>query len=373
MVKSSKNFKHGFSLIEALVVMTIVTIFIAVIANVIPHKPKPKLSAEAHGGFECYWKSDGKLYSRVITLGNENSEKEETGSDVNGKYCFFKPNHYVPYLIFNVVGGGARGSSTNGGGAGQFTSAFFPVPQVSYKLYPGKGGTNAHTSGYPSFVISGGERIVEVNGGSDTSTAENSNVSDIVDVYLAGHMPQNVVAYGCAYSPRVWLGADGFIHVSFCETSANIVEKKFEYNNPDYSTNKAKYEKTIVNSPVVNSNATDSNGVRAKVLSTLKSGTTNIWQYYDIGVFIDSGLDPLNLPTGCTYNKIMAMNDPMCPSRFKLEIKLNIPDNGAQGATSSLTKYAGLMQLDNLKAVKPGNGGAKGNGAGYSGGILVSW
>lgn len=372
MVISNKNFKFGFSLIEALVVMSIVTIFVAVIANVIPHKSKPKVSAEAHGGYECYWKNN-KLYSRTITVGSEHAEKEETTSDDRGKYCVFRPNHYVPYLIFNVVGGGAKGGTNDGGAAGQFASAFFPIPHTSYKLYPGKGGTVSNPQGSPSYVTANDDVLVEVAGASDSADATTSTVDNIVDVYLAGQMGANVIAYGCNYTPRVWLGVDNLIHISFCKNSTDVVEETFEFNNPSYTDTKLRYKRTIMNSPVVGSNVTDSDGTKARVLSKLKDGTTNIWEYYDIGAFIDLDLDPLDLPYPCTYNIIRSMNSPMCPSRYKIEIKLDIPDNSAVGATSSLTKYADLMQYNNLKSIKPGNGGAQGNGAGYAGGILVSW
>ena len=351
--------KLAFSLVEALIVMTIAAIFVAVMASVVPHKSKPKISADAHGGFECYWKNN-KLYSRTITVGNENTEKEETGN-----YCVFKPGQYISYIIINAVGGGARGGTNNGGSAGRFASAFFPIPNTSYKLYPGKGGTNSHHDGYQSKVTTEEDTIITVSGGNDAIVAQEAQVSDIIDVYATKGMNSTVVAYGCNYTPRAWLGTDKYIYVSYCATSANIVEKKLEFSNPAYTKNANKY-KTILNSPVVN----DEN---AKVLSRLKPGTIDTWEYYDIDLFLEAGYSPLNLPNGCTYSKITNMNDPMCPSRYKIEIKLNIPDNGDDGAVSSLTKYANLMHYTNLESLKPGNGGPKGNGKGRPGAILISW
>lgn len=367
MVKNNRlNFKYGFSLVEALIVMSIFAIFISVIASVIPHKAKPKVNAEAHGGFECYYKAN-KLYSRNIVVGIENSEKEETSHDANGKYCLFRPDPYLNYIIFNAVGGGSLGGANNGGGAGQYASAFFPTPKSEYKLYPGKGGSVSHADGYPSIVKSGNDTILQVSGGNDATTAENSNISDIVTVYQAGKMPSDVVAYGCNYTPHAWLDqTDGLIHVSYCATSTDIKEKTFIYSNNSlaaYPKSKVRY-KTILQSPA--------NTSTSKPLSRLKPNTINVWEYYDVGEWIDYGNDPLT-DNSCSYDEIVSMNNPMCPSRFKIEILLNIPDFGDEGAVSSLTKYATLMQYNNLKAVNPGNGGAKNNGAGKDGAILVSW
>lgn len=354
-------FLPAFSLVEALVVMTIAAIFVAVIASVVPHKAKPKISAEAHGGYECYWVGD-KLYSRMITLGHEGEAKEETGD-----HCVFRPNKYVPYLIINAVGGGASGGSDNGGNAGQFTSAFFPIPQTSYNIYPGKGGTSDDPDGKPTRVDVGSETILEVSGGNDAVAIGNTKVTDIVDVLPYGN---NMVDgfYDCNFTPRASLEADNLIHVTYCkDKSANIVEQTFEYENSEYNNDKDRY-KTIRTSPV----ASDSN---AKVLSQRKEGTVDTWEYYDVGVLLSlpGGYDPLNLPDGCTYNKLIAMNDPMCPSRFKIEIKLNIPENGEDGAVSPLSKYAGLMQYTELIDIQPGNGGAIPSKDGKSGAVLISW
>ncbi len=354
--------KLGFSLFEALVVMSIVSIFVAVMASVIPHKSKPKISAEAHGGFECYYVGN-QLYSRTISAGRENDPKPESGS-----FCEFRPDQYVKYLIFNVVGGGARGGASTGGGAGQYTSAFFPTPKNIYRLYPGKGGsTSAHSDGYPSFVRIGNDitNIVEVQGGNDLATAENTKFSDIKDVYISGHMGPSVIAFGCSYVPRAWKDSvDGLIHVEFCETSANIIEKTFVYSDdtlPSYPGSLQRY-KTILQTP---SNA-------SKPISRLKPGTKNIWEYQEVGRWVDLGQDFLS-DTSCSFAALQGMNDPMCPSRYKMEILLDIPDNGAIGANSSLTKYASMMGYNNLAGVQPGNGGNAGRQAGKHGAILVSW
>ena len=353
VISSCKKYKIGFSLLEAMVVMIIVAIFVAVIANSIPHKSKPKLSAEAHGGYECYWKGD-KLYSRAIAIGTESSEKEET-SDC----CNFKPNQYVNYIVFNVVGGGSRGGEDIGGGAGAFKSAFFSSPNNNYQLCPGKGGNSTHSNGFPSTVKSGQNEIVTVEGGSDSTTVQNTKFSDILGLSIEG-MDSNVITYGCTYSPRAWLDdSDNTIHISFCRTSLDITEKVLEYSNPAYTRNEDKY-KTVLQSPTFGTPLLSYDRVNNELV------------YYDVGEFVDYGKNPLNT-SGCTPGKIIEMNDPMCPSRYKLTIKINLPDYGSNGETSELTKYAQLMQYTNLVNIKPGDGGAQGRQNGKSGAVLVVW
>ena len=354
VINSDKKYKIGFSLLEAMVVMVIVAIFVAVIANSIPHKSKPKLAAETHGGYECYWKNN-KLYSRAIAIGTEGSEKEESG-----ECCNFKPNQYVNYIVFNAVGGGSRGGEDIGGGAGEFKSAFFSSPNRSYQLCPGKGGDNSNPNGYPSTVKSGSNDIVKVDGGSEATTIKNTKFSDIREVYIEKSMGPDIVHYGCLNNAIAWLDDIGQkIRISFCRTSLDIVEKTLEYSNPQYTTVEDKY-KTVLQSPLFNSDY-------------LKyDSDNNQLVYYDVGEFTDYGNDP-RYNTDCTFNKISSIADPMCPSRFKLIIKINVPDYGNDGETSELTKYAQLMQYSNLAGINPGNGGAKNLQNGSSGAILVVW
>lgn len=354
MVRFTKT-KYGFSLVEALVVMTVAAIFTAVIASVIPHKSQPKISAEAHGGFECFLGNDGKAYYRNIIAGKE----QEAIKSAHNDHCVFRPNKYANYLIFNVVGGGGYGKDGENGATGQYTSAFISTPQASYNLYPGIGGTSSLTGGI-SYVTSGNKNIVSVNGGNSITLAGDTTVDDIIDVYQAGHMDSNVVYYGCNYTPRVWLSnEDHKIHVEYCANKTTIVEDAFEYSN-NYSNEKQRY-KTIKNSPVRDSNDT-------RVLSNISANDRTVWEYYDVGALLDAGYSPSKLPPDCTVDQLIAMNDSKCPSRYKIKIKLNINTDNV----STLTKYANLMQYNKLYNIAPGNGGAVG-GNGNTGAILVSW
>ena len=66
MVMKMTKFRLGFSLFETFVVMAIVGIFIALMANTVAHRPKAKLASEAHGRFECYYDESGQLWQLVI-------------------------------------------------------------------------------------------------------------------------------------------------------------------------------------------------------------------------------------------------------------------------------------------------------------------
>ena len=367
--KNCQKYKYGFSLLESLVVMIIVAIFVAVMASVIPHKSKPKVSAEAHGGFECYY--DGNdVYSRAIIIGTENSTaKKETGN-----YCIFRPDIYVSHIIVNAVGGGSAGNVSSGGGAGQYISAYFPVSNTSYKLYPGQGGTLSHPDGYNSTVkmtkVGGSDEILaEAAGGNNATNVLNTTTANILDVYQDGQLNSSIPGYGCSYAPRAWLDIDNMIHVTFCSTTNEIVEEKLYYSNNSLANypNSLKRYKSILQSPAFNH--------PSKPLSGLQQGKVNVLEYYDVGVWVDSGEDPLE-DDYCTFAKISGMNNAFCPSRYKIKILLDIPDIEDTGAVSSLTKYATLLNYSKLANMKPGNGGQKGSTAssnGHAGAILISW
>ena len=362
--------KLGFSLFEALVVMSIVSIFVAIMASVIPHKSKPKISAEAHGGFECYYDGNN-LYSRTISVGRENDPKLENGNDAYGKFCEFKPDQYVKYLIFNMVGGGSLGSSSTGGHAGEFKSAFISTPKTIYRIYPGKGGTASHPDGYRTFIQEPqkpGVNIVAVSGGNQNISALNSKFSDIQEVYVTGAMNENVAGYGCSYYPRAWIDQDdGRVHVEACMSSTVVQEDIYEYNHDETLepplTGLNRY-KAILQTP---------HSASKPFLSQRLTSTETAVEYYDTKVFVDAvRLDPLT--HSCTFARISSMNDAYCPSRYKLKFVLNFPPEDPNGAASSLTKHAFLMGYNRLYAVRPGNGGPRGGGqAGKAGAVLVSW
>ncbi len=362
--------KLGFSLFEALVVMSIVSIFVAIMASVVPHKAKPKISSEAHGGFECYY-SGNNLYSRTISVGREGPAKAENKSDSYGKYCEFKPDQYVKYLIFNTVGGGSLGSSSTGGHAGEFMSAFISTPKSIYRIYPGKGGTASHPDGYPTYIkepTNLTKSIVEVAGGKQTLSALNSKFSDIQEVYVLQAMDSTTPGYGCSYYPRAWIDQDdGRVHVVACMSSTVIQEDTYEYNHSETLepalTGLDRY-KAILQTPY--------NAAKPFIRQTMTSSETSV-EYYDTKVFVDGArLDPLT--HSCTFAKISSLNDAYCPSRYKLKFVLDFPLEDPSGAASSLTKHAAIMEFNQLNAKKPGNGGPKGGGsAGKAGAVLVSW
>lgn len=89
MVK--RNLAQGFSLVEALVVMTILAIFFAFAGKVITTKPKPKLQRTTHGYYECYY--SGGLHQRYVLEGNE-TEPEAVSQ------CVFTPRSGT--VVFNV-------------------------------------------------------------------------------------------------------------------------------------------------------------------------------------------------------------------------------------------------------------------------------
>ena len=82
--------KKGFSLVEALVVMTILAVFFAFGARVITQRPKLKKQLNEHGYYECFFKN-GYLEQRWVIDGFE-PESETTNAckfDRTMKAAFF--------------------------------------------------------------------------------------------------------------------------------------------------------------------------------------------------------------------------------------------------------------------------------------------
>ena len=80
--------KPGYSLVEALVVMIVMSILFAMTSNVITTKRKPQTKNEAHGYFECYKNNPGD-YKVIQRLVYENKEIENITKANN--ICNFIP------------------------------------------------------------------------------------------------------------------------------------------------------------------------------------------------------------------------------------------------------------------------------------------
>lgn len=84
--------KTGFSLVEALVVMAIISLLFTATAKVLTVKPKPKVQTTAHGYFECY-KNGSTTYQRYVRENVETDPEMVT-------LCEFKPPTGV--LFYNI-------------------------------------------------------------------------------------------------------------------------------------------------------------------------------------------------------------------------------------------------------------------------------
>ena len=80
-----QNTKLGFSLMEALVSMLILSVFFAATAKVITKKKKPEKIVYPHGYYECYY-DGGSLYSGEST----NFAAPEI-KQISGSSCTFTP------------------------------------------------------------------------------------------------------------------------------------------------------------------------------------------------------------------------------------------------------------------------------------------
>lgn len=348
-----KKILNGFSLLEACIVMLIVAIFVAVMANVIPQKAKKKVSSEAHGRFECYYK-DGTLYQQSFTGNLGSGEKTAVESGGTSTQCKFQPPFYAKYIIIDAVGGGAGGGTSVGGGDGGFVSSFYTSISKSYMIEPGGGGA-VNNNGEPTLIKSGDSTLLTANGGKTKSSLDNTTVDDILSCVVTEYTTDSY--YDCKTSPRCEI-VDGKVRVSFCRTKDNYKTVDLTYKAYDSSgaliTNNPRY---IVNS----------------LYTEKKSGTQNVWLYHDISLFSDYSDD-----TNPVYQAgwVPNVNDIWTPSLYTLEITMDVDVNEASPASeskSNLERYIESMKYTSpISTVHPGQGGAA-NTAGTAGAAIILW
>lgn len=94
------NKKEGFSLAESLVVMLILSVFLAASSKVITQKKEEPQVSNQHGQFEC-WKSGSHYYKHII-----DGVISET---VTGTSCKFKPRVNAAIYHLYVIYGNKNG------------------------------------------------------------------------------------------------------------------------------------------------------------------------------------------------------------------------------------------------------------------------
>ena len=349
-----KRIVNGFSLLEACIVMLIVAIFVAVMANVIPQKAKKKVSSEAHGRFECYYKADGTLYQQTFTGNLGSGEKTAVASGGTSTQCKFQPPFYAKYIIIDAVGGGAGGGTSVGGGEGGFVSSFYTSISKSYMIVPGKGGA-VNNNGEPTLIKSGSSTLLTANGGKSKSSLDNTTVDDILSCVVTEYTTDSY--YDCKTSPTCEI-VDGKVRVSFCRTKDNYKTVDLTYKAYDASgaiiTNNPRY---IVNS----------------LYTEKKSGTQNVWLYHDISLFSDysDAVNPV-YQAGWVPN----VNDIWTPSLYTLEITMDVDVNEASPASSSKSNLErdieSMKYTSPISTVHPGQGGAA-NSDGTAGAVIILW
>ena len=352
MVKNimDKNFKYGFSLMEACVVMIIVAIFVAVMANVIPHKAKPKVASEAHGRFECYYEN-GTLYQQMFTEGSTTGRQKAVDAGGTSTSCVFVPPYYAKYMIIDAVGGGAGGGAKGAGGEGQFASTFFASVHAKYTAIPGRGGS-VDNHGGETVVKGNNVELITANGGKAIASLENTTVNDILTCVVTE--AATAEEYNCNIYPTCEI-KDGKIQVSFCRTKEFYKTTQLKYKDFDDDGN------LILDNPryIVND-----------IYTEQKEDNPNVWVYHDISLWSDYSEDtnPVYLP-----GWEPKVDDYWNPSLYTLELLMDTNAEGVDENPSNLARYIESMEYNSkMKDAKVGTGGAK-NAAGYDGGVLFLW
>lgn len=91
------NKKFGFSLVEVLLSMLILSVVFMAMTNVAAHKAKKNLDKSPHGFYECY-KIGGTLYEDIT---RNNAAKED---NENVSSCIFNPPKGAYYVNVHYIG-----------------------------------------------------------------------------------------------------------------------------------------------------------------------------------------------------------------------------------------------------------------------------
>ena len=355
------KFKKGYTLFEACVVMVIVSIFIMVMANVIPHKVKDKVESNSHGHFECYFRpSDGHLIQQTFIEGNVGEAEDRTAQGFD--YCSFIPQNYSRFLIFNAVGGGAINS------AGRFGSTFFNSSiSNSYKIYPGAGGED--TGGDTIVKNSEDEEIMHVGGGIDATNPANASIDDVSSCVISSTIPRTYYA-GAPFSENAYYYdqdyvrergpvcevENGKVKVSFCRTNEFYGTSYLPYKSTSGDTSDYLQSQFVAESPYP-SNHWDVNNKRLN--------------YCNTSLFEDYGNEPYD---GWLVNNNCESNNDVYPSLYKMTLTLDL--NYGTGS-SLMSNYIRMLQYneseDPIVGITPGPGDGVASGTGGTGAVLILW
>ncbi len=354
MVINMDKLKYGYSLVEACVVMIIVAIFVAVMANSISHKPKAKVASEAHGRFECYYEGD-TLYQQMFTEGSSTGRVKAVDAGGTATSCAFVPPYYAKYMIIDAVGGGAGGSSNGGASEGQFVSTFYASIQSKYMATPGKGGALESDGGKSVVTSEDGVELIAANGGKSTASLENTTVNDILSCNITEYAQSE--DFDCHIYPTCEV-KNGKIVVNYCRSKAAYIQKDLTYKfTKSDGTVEMGNPRYIVNN----------------VYTAQKPGNPNVWVYHDISLFSDYDSDSLDPTRWDGYSWTPDVKDLWTPSLYTMELTMNTTANGDNESESNLSRFVKSMQYKSkIVDVKPGAGGAK-NAKGYAGAILFLW
>lgn len=363
----------GFSLFEAFVVMLIVSIFVALMANTVAHRPKAKIASEAHGRFECYYDSvTGELTQEMFleksSTKPQRAKKEITLTDADGnttthKVCEFVPPSYAKYLIIDAVGGGAGGSPRGGASEGQFVSTFYASIERKYYILPGVGGRKesgsraAENGGTTVIRNQDLEAMVTAEGGKAVSSLENTTLNDVLACSIT-EWPTDE-QYDCHITPTCQV-IDGKVEVSFCRSKGSYVTKSLIYKYTDDDGD------VVMNNPryIVNNVYTEQKNA-------------NTWVYHDISQWSDYNETDVD-PTA-SYRATReagwkpTVTDEWVPSMYTMELLMDSTAEGDDPNPSNLHRLIESMQYDSeMKDANVGQGGGK-NQDGKAGGALILW
>ena len=361
-LKNNKNNKSkAFTITEALIVMILVTIFVAATANVFVKRTQDKVKAEAHGRLECVYIGN-QLYQHKVFQGKDNGlEALPSGQD----YCEFTPNRFLRYVMINMVGAGTdaevSGSSANGGTAGTYKSLFYPNPLYKYRLYPGKIDPVHPKLG--NSIVKVRQTIADIdyteaataNVGASTRTIDSTSIDDLTSCVVSDTVGKYQKTFNCGASGRCVVNKeDGTIVVYYCRRSSQYRYDVLRYNNSEYEDKLISTGITPLAPYIIKDVPKAHKGievqyryksiVHAPMEELMQCNNVDRCDYFSFKAYTEQNQDPLQedfCASGSDEYGLDQLNGYYCDMH---QMKTNSSGNFISGGATNLNKYRGMSE-----------------------------
>lgn len=130
MNMQNKN-RLGFTLIEVMLLLLVVSLIFASSTSVITRKHKLKPRRTVHGQYICYRNRDDGNLHEIMYSGRSMLRDRNQTLDPTFTQCSFEAPKAAPYLYVQVIGGGGAGGNANHSSSNYYYSSNYNTPSAT--------------------------------------------------------------------------------------------------------------------------------------------------------------------------------------------------------------------------------------------------